>query len=216
MERIDMIKKERNEEAEKKIAEETQKARENKQLKIFFAMIGIVVVVILTTMFVVNKMKNFEVDGVTFNVVKEIAPYRTSLPVIYEGKNASYNFYLRNDPRKLTEEIPFDGKIKLEVPMNQMVINITGEVDCNKDSGIAVGNLVSLYRVSGISVIKDENATCDNKGRYLFLQIEPGNETRIEQTSGACYTLYVNNCEILKGTERFMVETFEQIHKEWL
>ena len=211
-----MIKKEKNEEAEKRAMEDRQRVRENAQLKIFFMMIGIVIVVILAVMFVVNKMKNFEVDGVTFNVVKEIAPYRTSFPVIYEGKNASYNFYLRNDPRKLIEEISFDGKVKLEVPMNQMVINITGEVDCNKDSGIAVGNLVSLYRISGISVIKDENATCDEKGRYLFLQIQPGNETKIEQTSGACYTIEVSNCEILKGTERFMVETFEQIHKDWL
>lgn len=216
MERINMIKKEKNEEAEKRAMEERQRARENAQLKIFFMIVGVVIVAVLATMFVINQMRHFDVGGVTFNVVKEIAPYQTALPVIYQGKNASYNFYLRNDPRKLTEEISFDGKVKLEVPMNQMVINITGEVDCNKDSGIAVGNLVSLYRVSGISVIKDENATCDNKGRYLFLQIEPGNETRIEQTSDACYTLYVNNCEILKGTERFMVETFEQIHKEWI
>ena len=206
----------KNEEAEKRVMEEKQRARENNQLKIFFMVIGIVVVIILTTMFVINQMRHFEVGGVTFNVVKEIAPYSTSLPVIYEGKNASYNFYLRNDPRKLTEEISFEGKINLEVPMNQMVINITGEVDCNKDSGIAVGNLVSLYRVSGISVIKDENATCDKKGRYLFLQIEPGNVTKIKQTSDACYTIEINNCEILKGTERFMVETFKQIHKEWL
>ena len=211
-----MIKREVNEEAEKRVREERQRTRENVQLKIFFMIIGIVIVVVLATMFIINQTKHFEQDGVTFNVVKEIAPYQTSLPVIYEGKNASYNFYLRNDPRKLTEEISFDGEINLEVPMNQMVINITGEVDCNKDSGIAVGNLVSLYRVSGISVIKDENATCDKKGRYLFLQIEPGNETRIKQTSDACYTMYINNCGILKGTERFMVETFKQIHKEWL
>jgi hypothetical protein len=94
-----------------------------------------------------------------------------------------------------------------------MVINMTNDFNCNGDGIIALANLVKLYSIMGASVIKDENATCDLQGSYMFLRIENGNQTKIEQFGPACYKIYVNNCEILAGTEKFMTETFSEIIK---
>ncbi|MDP2628501.1 MAG: hypothetical protein Q8P15_01230 [Nanoarchaeota archaeon] len=204
--------------------EELQRAREDKQLKIFFVGISLVVVAIFVVILVIHGFKNFEQGGVTFNVVKFcdtqpcLTTYQTSFPVLSEGKPAEYNIYLRNDPRKLKEEIPFEGVITLDIPLKQVIVNISDEeiIDCNKDGGIAIGNLNKIFTISGMKVGKDVNATCDPQGRYMFIQIGPGNSTIVEQTGPACYTISVDNCEILKGTERFMVETFERINKEWL
>lgn len=219
-----MVKKERAEEEEKNIIEQARRARENRQLKTFFISVGIFILIILLSMLIIYKMKNFEQNGVGFTIVKFcdtnpcLTTYQTSLPVTSEGKPADYNFYLRNDPRELEKEITFEGEINLNIPMKEMVINMSSEseIDCNKDGGIAIGNLKSLYTISRINVGKNSNATCDDEGRYIFLQIQPGNETKIKQTGAACYTIEINNCEILKGTERFMIETFEKIHTEWI
>jgi hypothetical protein len=40
------------------------------------------------------------------------------------------------------------------------------------------------------------------------LNVIPGEKTEINQIGESCYELTVNDCEILKGTERFMTEAF--------
>ena len=64
--------------------------------------------------------------------------------------------------------------------------------------------------------MKDPKADFDPEGRYVFIKIQPGDTTSIEQTGDYCYNLNVNNCEILKVTERFLVETLieERVLKE--
>ncbi len=76
-----------------------------------------------------------------------------------------------------------------------------------------MANLMNLYRISGIEMIKDENATCDSKGRFAFLQLQVGNETSIEKFGPACYNVNINNCEILKALERLMIESFVELNK---
>ena len=73
--------------------------------------------------------------------------------------------------------------------------------------------MVNLYDLLGTKVIRDETAGCDAAGRYIFLQIEAGNETRVEQSWGSCYRIIINECEILEGTERFMLETFIEVNE---
>jgi hypothetical protein len=46
----------------------------------------------------------------------------------------------------------------------------------------------------------------------MFVQIEEGEETRIEQFGPSCYKLIVNDCEILPATERFMIEVFSEFN----
>ena len=65
----------------------------------------------------------------------------------------------------------------------------------------------------GTKVIRDENATCDSEGRYMYINLKSGDKTKIEQSGNACYDILINNCEILEGTERFMVETFAKLNE---
>ena len=59
--------------------------------------------------------------------------------------------------------------------------------------------------------MKDENASCDAEGEYMFIQIEEGEETNVEQFGPSCYKLIVSDCEILPVTERFMIEMFVKL-----
>ena len=183
---------------------------ENKLLKNVLIILGILIVSFIGGYFVVNSMKHFEYKGLEFDIVEEIAPYRTSLPVIYRGEKVPYYFYLRKDPRKL-DNVSFNGEIVL---LKNMVVNTTDEIDCEGDGIIAIANLVKLYNVIGVKVIRDGNASCDSEGKYMFVQIKKGNETKIEQFGPACYEISISNCEVLEATEKFMIETFVKFKEE--
>jgi hypothetical protein len=205
-------KKRKIEEEVETINEQNQPTKEqinyqNKLLKNILIVLGILIISFVAGYFVVNSMKYFEYRNVGFAVVEEIAPYRTELPVISQGKIVPYYFYLRNDPREL-DKVPFDGELVL---LKNMVVNTTEELNCEGDGIIAVANLVNLYNVVGVKVIRDKNASCDSEGKYMFVQIRKGSETKIEQFGPACYELQVNDCEILEVTERFMIETFVKV-----
>lgn len=205
--------------SKEKIFETTKKEStksQNKILKNFLIGMGGIIVLIFLIVLLINSLNSFEYQGVKFKVVKFcdakpcLITYNTEIPVIYQGKNTTYNFYLRNDPRKLTENVQFDGRL---VFRDLMVLNSTSDFNCNGDGIIAVANLLNLYKIARISVIKDENATCDTAGRYMFVNLQESNETSIEKVGSACYNINIKNCEILKGTERFMVESFVEINK---
>lgn len=204
-------KKELREKKEKRIRKKEQIKSENRILKNFFIGIGIIIVVIVSIILILNSTKSFEYEGVKFKLVKEgnLVLYKTSIPVTYQGKKTFYNFYLRNDPRSLGKNVPFEGEVRLA---KNLVINSTG-FNCDGDGIIAIANLQILYELSGIKVIKDENATCDPAGRYAFIQLQEGNKTSIEKFGPICYNVSINNCEILKALERLMIEYFIEINK---
>ncbi len=204
-------KKELKKKKEKRIEKKEQIKSDDRILKNFLIGIGIFIIIIVLIVLISNSMKNFEYEGVKFKIVREgdLVLYQTSLPVIYQEKKIPYNFYLRNDPRKL-EEIPFDGEIDLA---ENLVINSTESFNCNGDGIIAIANLLNLYRISGIEVIKDENAACDPEGKFAFIKLQEGNETSIEKFGPSCYNVNINNCEILKATERLMMESFIELNK---
>ena len=198
-------------EKERRTQRKKQLKTENKILKNFFLGILVVIILCFVVFLIVNQSKNFEYEGVKFKIVKEgdLVLYQTSIPVVYEGKEVPYNFYLRNDPRRL-ENIPFEGEISLA---QILVINSTEGFNCDGDGIIAMANLLNLYKISGINVIKDDNATCDSEGQYGFMKLQEGNETKIEKFGPACYNIYINNCEILQALERLMIESFIEINK---
>src|SRR3989344_5786068 len=130
-----------------------QVKEENKiMIKIFLA-IGIMLVSFFGVWFFMNSLNNFEYKGINFEVVKEVAPYRTSVPVLYQGIETDYNFYFRKDPREL-ENVNFDGDLNIK-PF--MVVNATDSLKCGGDGVIAIANLANLYKVLGTQVIKDQN-----------------------------------------------------------
>ncbi len=187
---------------------EKQVKEENNMLKIVLLTIGGLFLILAAMQLTANAVKTFDYNGVDYEITKEgdLIFYKTSFPVIYQGKNLPYNFYLRNDPRKLGE-IEFDGEINFK---KDAVINATNNLNCDGDGIIAIANLANL-KIFDMKIIKDQNATCSQNGDYMFINIEKGNESKIEQFGPACYQLNVNNCEILKVTEKFMTEYFSKI-----
>ncbi len=211
----------RKKETEKEIEEhrqkkESQRQEHNKILKWIFGVLGIVILAALLVILISNYSENFNYNGVKFNVVKFcdsgppcLVTYHTTLPVtLSDGKTADYNFYLRNDPRKL--KVDFNGNLTFK-PI--MVFNTESDFVCNGNGAIAGANLVQLYNVVSTNVISDKNATCDSFGRYMLIDVKPGNQTRIEQVGPACYNIYIKDCEVLEGTEKFMIETFVRVNE---
>ncbi len=196
---------------EKRIQKKEQIKSENRILRNLFLGVGIIIILCIIVIFFINQAKNFEYEGVKFKIVKEgnLILYQTSIPVIYQGKEVPYNFYLRNDPRKLSK-IPFEGDINLA---EILVINSTEDFNCDGDGIIAVANLLNLYKISGIEVIKDDTAMCDPEGKYAFIQMQAGNETSIEKFGPACFNINIKNCEVLKALERLMIESFIEMNK---
>lgn len=194
-----------------KIVKKEQIKEENKQLKNILLCLGVFILIFILVVLFIYSGLHFEYRGIKFDVVKEenIIFYKTALPVIYKGEKTSYNFYLRNDPREL--DVPVEKEINFK---KNVVINMTENFNCDGDGIIAVANLVNLYELLEINIMKDQNASCDAQGRYMFVQIQPGNETNIEQFGPACYNLNVNNCEILEVTEQLMIETFAKFHEK--
>jgi hypothetical protein len=199
---------------------EEEKAPSNEQLKkekkifIWIAVIMISFILMFAGVFFAIYLNNhFQVDGVNFEIVKQggqLTLYKTFVPIMYQGKLADYNFYFRTDPRELTN-IPFDGILDIQT---NMVLNMTQNFNCDGDGVIAIANLLNVYNVVGTKVMKDENASCDAAGRYMFVKIQEGNQTEIKQFGPSCYNLYVKNCEILPSTERYLLETLIDMNKK--
>ncbi len=191
--------------------------KHNKIARNFILFVGGVIVFFAAWMFISYNQTHFDYRNVDFEKVKEIAPYRTSIPVKYNSgitgaavQDIDYYFYMRNDPRNL-DDIPFLGSLSIQ---KAMAVKSSEDFNCNGDGIIGMANLAQLYQAIGTKVMKDDNATCDNQGRYMFLEIVKGNETKIEQNGSSCYVMSVANCEILGATERLMIETFVEL-KNW-
>lgn len=187
--------------------------RENEILRNVLIGIGIILLIIVLTVFIGKASTHFKYKEVKFDIVKEgeLTFYHTSFPVLYNGTNAVYNVYLRSDPRELEKKVLAKGPI---LSIEDTAINMDEDFNCNGDGVIAVANLVNLYNALGKNVMKDENATCDSQGRYMILNIKSGNSTRIENFGPNCYNIYINNCEILEGTERFMAGMLVKINRD--
>ncbi len=202
-----LIKKESMEDVEGKPSKKQVK-EENKILRNIFITLGIIIFFgflgYLGYLSLYNA-NNFEYRGIKFDVLKEgdIIFYHTSFLTTLEGKPVNYNVYIRNDPRDLEDEIPFSGNMNLP---EIFVINTTESFSCDGDGGISMYNLQQVLKVFDTQFITDPEASCDLEGRYGYLRIKSGNLSRIGQVLGSCYILQVDNCEILKVTERFLVE----------
>jgi len=186
---------------------------ENKILRNILIFIGIFILIIIVGVLVIRTSSNFDYKGVKFDITKEgkLTLYHTSLPVLYEGKIADYNIYLRNDPRELEKKISASGPI---LSIEDTAVNMTGDFNCEGDEIIALANLKNIYDLMGKKIMKDENASCDPQGRYMYLNIQPGNETNIEMVGPNCYNINIKDCEILEGTERFIVGLLVKINRE--
>lgn len=191
--------------------------RENKTLIKILVTLGILIILGLIGFSLVNSMRHFEYRGVKLDaiLIGEVLFYHTSIPVYslnpdkgVEGRKvADYNIYLRKDPRELRKL-----DIKDEIAWTDtLVLNSTGSFECEGQGVIAVANLDQVLSFFGTKVVKDPSVSCDPQGRYIFVNMEEGEETYIEQIKPSCYVFHISNCEILDVTERFMFEKISEM-----
>ncbi|MEK6829207.1 MAG: hypothetical protein AABY15_03695 [Nanoarchaeota archaeon] len=185
---------------------------QNKTLRNIFLWLIAAMVIFILVFFIADEAKKTNYNGVSFKMIKEgqITLYQTTFPFYKDGeKIADYNFYLRTSPNEL-KDVPFNGNLTIK---KNVVFNPNDELNCDGDGIIAVANIVqNLYGYLNATVIRDENATCDSLGRYSLINIKTANSTGINQTGNSCYDINVANCEILKATERYMLEGFVKIN----
>ena len=201
----------------KEIVQETKKdnsVEHNRILRNFFLFIGIILVIFVSWILFSYFQSTFDYRGVEFVKVDEIAPYMTSLPVNYgitgqASRETTYGFYLRNDPREL-DSIPFNGEMTF---LKNVVMNSTGDIKCEGMGVIGTANMANLYSLIGARVVRDPNVSCDDERKWTFIQIEAGEETKIEQIGNSCYLLTFKDCEVLQVTERYMTEMFVKLRE---
>lgn len=184
-------------------SKKSQAKEENKVLRNVLIGIGVVILLCLGIWF--GQMeRTFEFSGLEWNTISagNIKFYHTSFN---STPTNTHNVYLRNDPRKLVEEIDFNGQVKIK---KMAAMKGVGNFNCNGYGIVSQAELEQTLGAFNVSFIKDENATCDEgKNRYTFIEFVEGEETRIDQMmSDSCYKISVNNCDILKVKERFIVE----------
>ena len=170
-----------------------------------------IILLFLVGYFFIDFSNKFAYGGMDFNTLTEgnVKFYHTSFVIKNANKKIDYNVYIRNDPREL-EKIPFTGSMNLK---EMLVLNNSEDFTCDGDGGIAGYNLQQVLNAIGTTMIKDPEAGCDELGRYVYVQIQQGEITSVEQTGPACYVINVKDCEILKGTEKFLLETIIQANK---
>ena len=203
------------------ISKKEEIEKQNKILRNVLITLGVLVVIIILAIFIIKSSTTFKYKGVKFDTVKEgdLIFYHTSFPIVYSDPSsisgetilADYNIYLRNDPRELEKKVPAKGPI---ISIEDTAINMTEDFNCNGDGIIAIANLINLYNALGKEIMKDENATCDSQGRYMILDIRSGNSTSIENFGPNCYYIHINDCEMLEGTERFILGMLVKINRD--
>ncbi len=192
-----------------KPASTEQIKKENKIFRTIIVVLAGLLIMFFAVLFIMNAVNNFEYKGVKFEMVKEgqLIFYKTSIPVLYQGEEADYNFYLRNHPGKLEKKIPITGNISFR---KNLAMEVTTEnLFCDGDWNLAMENIRNLYGILDIKLIAKNNSVIYlPKEDYMFLTIQIGNSTNITRTGENTYVMNVNNCEILPAAERLMLETF--------
>ena len=171
------------------------------------------VVLFLIVMYLYFHSNDFSYKNVHFTRVRQgqLIFYKTTYPLYSNGqKIANFDLFLRNEPQKLGANVPFKGDFEFK---RNMVLNMTEDLNCQGDGIISVANLVRFLNSAGTKVIRDENASCDPYARYVYLNIKSGNKTEVIEKSPACYEITIKGCQILQGTERFILEGLVKLNE---
>jgi len=204
--------------SEKEESPKKERKREDKLLRDFMIILGVILIGGFIGIFLLGKggEETFEYRGVNFSVVTFcdakpcLKTYNTKLPVVSKGEKADYNFWLRNDPRKLEGEIPFAGDLELG---SEMDLSVTYGLTCEGYSSVAMDNFGTVFGVSGIKINELESPVCGSDQGHMYVTIQEGEVTSVEKTGDSCYTINIKECEILKGTERFLYEALVEVNK---
>ncbi|HOW37135.1 MAG TPA: hypothetical protein PLK34_02715, partial [Candidatus Pacearchaeota archaeon] len=194
----------KEQETQKKDVAKRESPVETKAIVIFLIIIIALASFAFLVKYLLDNSKKINYQGVEFLVEKHgnIIFYHTTVPYLAKNASIPYNFWIRNNPKALEKNVPFNGTLYIRPLMG---MKTSEELQCGGDGVIATANLANLYEALGVKVLNDPNATCDNYGenpRYVFVNIQPANETSIQETAPGCYNINVKDCKILPATER--------------
>jgi hypothetical protein len=187
------------------------KENHRKQLVFILILVGFLFGILAVGYLVYTSMTSFEYQGSKFTKINygELQMYHVVFPLYQSvtGQHvADFNLYLRNDPRTLE---------RISVPDNFQLTRtlvLTGDADkilC-EDNGIAFGNLANAFKnIWQVPLVANTTLKCDPKATNgaTYLILKESNVSSIEKTGNYCYTLNINNCEVLNVTERFILES---------
>lgn len=179
----------------------------------------LIVILLLTGLFfaiyfISKSNARVEYKDTTFDKIKEgsITFYHTMIPSLVNGKDGTYNIYLRNNPKDLAKNVPLNNSIRWKT---SIIINFSENyLDCNGDDTIAKLNFNQVFRDGmKLNIGKNDTFGCDSQGRYMYFELVQGNKTQIENFGPSCYKLEFTNCEVLPVTERVLIEAIAEYNK---
>ncbi len=193
-------------------AKKEQIKSENKILKTILIIFGVLVLFVVAYFIYAKINTHFDYNGVKFEaaMIGDILFYETRTLAIGADGNP-FGFRIRTKPSKL-EKISFENLEDYELMNVNGYKYGEGSFDCEGHGVIAMPNLKRIFSIAGMTLTRDQNATCDEEGRYNFFILEYGEETEIKEIGDHCYEVVIkgndSQCEILPATEKIMVETF--------
>ena len=196
----------------KRHATEEEKKEHEGILKIVVISIIGILLVTMGTWYFIESQKSFNYVGLKFKILQEgdVTFYHTTIPW-FNGTQymGTYKVYLRKDPRIVAQTVLMDEKISWR---SIVVLNSSErKASCQGDEIISIANLDQIIRTGiGLDIGRYANASCDEQGRYTFLNIQEGNTTQIVKYGPSCYTLEYAKCEILDVTERLIVKALAE------
>lgn len=222
--------------SEKKEKKSTSKDKQNKQLVwAIILMVSVLAIIILVPLIKYQFINKFVYSNLDFQKTQDSAGnifYSTRIPVgdMYGKVIGSFFINFRNDPRKLKD---IEYKKTTTVPIfsrDKTVYISTGNMSRNCADGTAATLTLSGFlrqfaqmNVSGAigdKKIAEENnlpfVTCLNSRNNTVINLVEGDETRIVQTSPDCYTLEFKDCEVMKVSEKFVLEIIEGYMKDFV
>jgi len=199
----------------------------DKQTRIALIVMGIIIGAILVVSLYPRFTSSFDYVGLKFLKTKfgEIPIYHAQVPLssVTGDVVAQYPLNLRNDPRKL-ENIPIVGQIKL---MPKVIITADKNIMCPEEV-IAGAELSGFITMGGMNQINVSIGTTNkseagkdlvyadcNSQKYSVISFELSNKTQIIQEKTNCYKIQVNNCEIVKVAERFIIGTIAHAQEHY-
>jgi len=192
-----------------------------KELHLIVGAMAVLIVAFFAFSFFFQSLKTFEYEGLTFRKdhFGEIPIYvytYNSLLTPRAIDTQQVNVVLRGDPRE--NIVPFEGE--LELPYGKFVY-ITHEdegISQCEYGALSVSSLSSFLASNGFRIkggvadetLAEENDleyyTCENHPDNPVISFSTGEETKITR-DGNCYSIQVNNCEVLPAVEKFIVRS---------
>ena len=191
---------------------------QNKILKNILIILAVIVVLILAGYFYVQSQKYFDYKGIEFKTTKIgegkniILFYETTTFLEpNDGTEVPFGFRMRTKPSVL-KRVNFENLEDFDLLKVNGYSYEEGTFNCQGYGVIAMENLKRVFNKTGMTFVHDPAETCDPQGRYNYFNIKYGDKTEIKQVGVSCYDVIIkgndDECEILKATEKLMVEIF--------